>query len=107
MNEKNFLDTDDLSKFLVESTKCTPEEAAAYVVGEDEYLAEIGISGYGTEDGEPALTDEEAAHTVVDQRDVEAYIVEHKGLERSLVESLSEAEYNYMESHGFFGEMPE
>ena len=105
MSEKDlYLDTDDQAKYMVENTGCSLEQANLYIEGEDEYLASIGLSGYGTEDGIPALSIEEAAHTVVDQVDVENYIVEHKGLDRGLLESLSEAEYNYMESHGFFAE---
>lgn len=100
------LDIDDQAKYFVESTGCSVDQANLYIEGEEEYLASIGLSGYGTKAGEPALSEEEAAHTVVDQLDIENYIVEHKGLNRSLVECLSDAEYKYMESHGFFGEIP-
>ena len=101
-----YLNIDDQAKYMAEITGCSLDQVNLYIEGEDEYLASIGISGYGSEDGVPALSTEEAAHTVVDQVDVENYIVEHKGLDKDLVDSLSEAEYNYMESHGFFGEIP-
>ena len=108
MSKKDlYLDVEDMGNYMVESVGCSIDQAFLYIEGEDEYLASIGISGYGTEDGMPELSDEEAASLVVNQIDIENYIVEHKGLSRTLVESLSEAEYKYMESHGFFGEMPE
>ena len=62
----NNLDIDDLMQYLIDKCECTAEEAEAYVIGEDEYLAEAGISGYGREDGKPDLSDDDAANTIVD-----------------------------------------
>lgn len=99
----NNLEIDDLVQYLIDKCGCTAEEADAYVTGEDEYLSEVGISGYGREDGQPALSDEDAANTIIDQREVEDYIIEHKGLARGLVERMSQAEYDYMEMTDMFG----
>ena len=101
MENELVFDLDTVAEYLVEKCGCTVEDADMYLIGEDEYLASIGISGYGHEDGMPFLTAEEGASIVVEAQAVEDYVVEHKGLARALVEKLYQAELEYMEEIGF------
>ena len=101
MENELVLDLDELAQYLAEKCGCTVEDADMYLYGEEEYLASIGISGYSHEDGMPFLTVEEGANIVVEAQAVEDYVVEHKGLDRALVEKLYQAELEYMEENGF------
>lgn len=99
MSKELYLNVEDEAAFLVERTGCSLEEANLYLEGEEEYLHTLGLSGLEGEDG--MLTAEEAANTVVYDDDVKNYIIEHKGLERGLVDRLSDYSDVYMKYHGF------
>lgn len=101
MENELVFDLVKVAQYLAEKCGCTIEEADMYLIGEEEYLASIGLSGYGRKDGTPSLTDEEATNIVIEVQAVEDYVVEHKGLDRALVEKLSQAESEYMEENGF------
>lgn len=101
MENKLVFDLDKVAQYLAEKCGCTVEDANMYLIGEEEYLASIGLSGYGHEDRTPFPTDEEAANITVEVQAIEDYVIEHKGLDRVLVEKLSQAELEYMEENGF------
>ena len=101
MENELVFDLDKVAQYLAEKCGCTVEDADMYLIGEEEYLASIGLSGDGHKDETSLLTNEEAANTVVENQAIEDYVVEHKGLDRVLVEKLSQAELEYMEENGF------
>ena len=101
MENELVLDLDELAQYLAEKCVCTVEDEDMYLIGEEEYLASVGLSGYGREDRTPFLPDEETANAVVEVQAIEDYVVEHKGLDRELVEKLAQAEAEYMEENGF------
>lgn len=100
MENELVLDLDELAQYLAEKCGCNVEDADMYLIGEEEYLASVGLSGYGREDRTPFLPDEETANAVVEVQAIEDYVVEHKGLDRELVEKLAQAEAEYMEENG-------
>ncbi|MBQ6537415.1 MAG: hypothetical protein IJL75_00750 [Eubacterium sp.] len=100
MSENDYVeyDLDEIIEHLAASGVCTEEEASVYLEAEDAYYDSIGM--YDFED-EEAVSDDPASIPVVDQRDVDAYIVQNTDLDESKVEQISQHLVEYMESDSF------
>ncbi len=98
MNENGLMvyDFDSISNYLVEKGVCTAEEALTYLEAEDAYYDSVGLNDYG-EAGEPT---EPSTAPVIDQNDVDAYIVEHTNLELSKVQDISDQLMEYLVGQG-------
>ena len=79
MENELVFDLNKVAQYLAEKCGCTVEDADMYLIGEEEYLASIGLSGDGHEDETSLLTNEEAANTVVENQAIEDYVLFRSG----------------------------
>ncbi|MBO4394888.1 MAG: hypothetical protein J5819_00895 [Eubacterium sp.] len=99
------IDFDEISNYLVEKGVCTAEEAISYLEAEDDYYDSIGLNVYDEDeiDEEMSSSDRSTA-PVVDQRDVDAYIVEHTDLEPSKVDDITGYLMEYLYGYDVFAD---
>ena len=96
MLEYNF---SDIADYLVSRGACTRDEAYKYLEAEDDYYDAAGLNVYDSDTIQPSQME---SNTVIDQKDVDQYIVKKTGLSPIIVEKVSDVLYEYMEKNGFF-----
>ncbi|MBP3805923.1 MAG: hypothetical protein J6I76_18900 [Oribacterium sp.] len=75
------------------------DEAYEYLEAEDYYYDFAGINVYDLDNIQPSQM---VSNTVIDQMDVDKYIVKETGLSAETVNKMSEVLHEYMEKNGFF-----
>lgn len=96
MLEYNF---NDIADYMVSKGVCARDEAYKYLEAEDEYYDAAGLNVYELDNIQPSQM---ISNTVIDQMDVDKYIVKETGLSAETVDKMSEVLYEYMEKNGFF-----
>ncbi len=89
----------DIADYLVSRGACTRDEAYKYLEAEDDYYDDAGLNVY---DSDTIQTSQMESNIVIDQADVDQYIVKKTGLSPIIVEKVTEVLFEYMEKNGYF-----
>lgn len=90
------LNIDEEVDYLVEKTGCTSEQGYLYIEAEDKFLDSNGLIDY--EGNDELLEGPYEGASSVDNDEMINFISVSTGIDRDLVEKMSYAELDYMES---------